>query len=78
MRWTRSLARRTPEVPSLFAVRGDMVASLLGLPRGGSEGSGSGLTEGIGLATNRPSTLKTRLTMPRVLDPAGTLAPHCN
>ena len=55
-----------------------MVASLLGLPRGGSEGSGSGLTEGIGLATNRPSTLKIRLAMPRVLDPAGTLAPHCN
>jgi len=78
MRWARSLARRTPELPSLFAVRGDMVARLLGLPRGGSEESGSGLTEGIGLATNRPSTLRTRLTMPRVRDPAGTLASQCS
>ena len=55
-----------------------MVASLLGLPRGGSEGSGSGLTEGIGLATNRPSTLRTCLTMPWVLDPAETLASQCS
>jgi hypothetical protein len=55
-----------------------MAASLLGLPRGGSEGSGSGLTEGIGRATNRPSTLRTRLTMPRLLESAETLASQCS
>ena len=63
-----------PEAPSLFALRGDIVVGLLGLPRGGSEGSGSGLTEGTGLVTKPPSTLRARLTIPRVLGPAETLA----
>jgi hypothetical protein len=74
MRWARSLARRMPEAPSLFALRGDMVVDLLGLPRGGSEGSGSGLTEGTGLVTKLPRTLRACLTIPRELEPAETLA----
>ena len=54
-RCLRSLARWTLEIPSFFAVRGDGGGGVDLLLRGGSEGSGSGLTEGRGLM--RPLTM---------------------
>jgi hypothetical protein len=58
----RSLARWTPEVPSLFAVKGDGVG-LLGLLRGGSDGSGSGLSVGGGLKRRWSAPIKRLITL---------------